>query len=673
VLDRIRIGTKLYALAALLIASMTAIAYVAVTHGDGATRAMNRMTDAELTLLVDLNALYALGLQSGQATRNVLLNPKDGQAKANYESADQAFVETLGRALRAAPPARAPRLREVERLWAEDDRLKREVQALAGKGRPEAAIHVLVEDETPRWRSVKGTLLDLLDQQRKTFDASNQEVIGGLRSGRRAVIWLLGGTILVSACFALLITRSVSRAVRALVSQTRAMSDAVRRGDLSQRGDPTAVSGELRPVVAGLDAAVDALVEPLRLSARYLDRISRGDIPQPVVEDYQGELEEMKLSLNRCIQAVGNVVSEVGMLNRAALDGQLSVRLDAARHKGEFRRIAEGMNATLDAATAPIEEAASVLHALAARDLSARMRGDYRGDHARTKESLNAAAEALHAAMAQVADAATKVSSATRQIAESSLGVAEGATAQASAIEKTSSSIGAISGMTRQTAEHADQASSLAEVARTAASVGVAAIDRMGESMGKIRASAEGTSQIIGDINAIAFQTNLLALNAAVEAARAGEAGRGFAVVAEEVRALALRSKEAANKTETLIRESVRQAGEGGAISQAVAQQLGQIAGSVGEVASIVTAITAATKDQARSVEQISRAMGEVGQVTQMNAASSEESSAAVQELSSLADGLAALVGSFRLATPRPQAGGHRRAAPTRPAQARAT
>ena len=81
--------------------------------------------------------------------------------------------------------------------------------------------------------------------------------------------------------------------------------------------------------------------------------------------------------------------------------------------------------------------------------------------------------------------------------------------------------------------------------------------------MAKIRASAEGTSQIIKDINEIAFQTNLLALNAAVEAARAGEAGRGFAVVAEEVRSLALRSKEAAKKTEALIRESVTQAGEG--------------------------------------------------------------------------------------------------------------
>ena len=81
--------------------------------------------------------------------------------------------------------------------------------------------------------------------------------------------------------------------------------------------------------------------------------------------------------------------------------------------------------------------------------------------------------------------------------------------------------------------------------------------------MVRIKASAEATSQIIRDINDIAFQTNLLALNAAVEAARAGEAGRGFAVVAEEVRSLALRAKEAASKTEERIRQSVKEAGEG--------------------------------------------------------------------------------------------------------------
>jgi methyl-accepting chemotaxis protein len=109
-----------------------------------------------------------------------------------------------------------------------------------------------------------------------------------------------------------------------------------------------------------------------------------------------------------------------------------------------------------------------------------------------------------------------------------------------------------MSGRSRDAAGRAD---AMARAARTAATGGAQAMEAMAGAMSRIRTFAESTSQIIKDINEIAFQTNLLALDAAVEAARAGDAGRGFAVVAEEVRSLALRSKDAAQRSEALIRQ----------------------------------------------------------------------------------------------------------------------
>jgi len=248
-----------------------------------------------------------------------------------------------------------------------------------------------------------------------------------------------------------------------------------------------------------------------------------------------------------------------------------------------------------------------------------------------------------------VDDAVEQVSSASQQIASSSQQVAQGASEQASSLEETSSSLEEMSGMTKQNADNTIQARTLAQSTKEAAEKGGLAMTRMIDAMEKIRAASEGTSQIIKDINEIAFQTNLLALNAAVEAARAGDAGRGFAVVAEEVRSLALRSKEAAKKTEDLIKMSVGHAENGRVISGEVAGSLTEIVSAAGKVNDIVSEIAVASQEQSRGIEQVNTAVGEMDKVVQVAAANAEESSSAAEELSSQSEELTGLVGRFQL------------------------
>jgi methyl-accepting chemotaxis protein len=265
------------------------------------------------------------------------------------------------------------------------------------------------------------------------------------------------------------------------------------------------------------------------------------------------------------------------------------------------------------------------------------------------KESVNATGEALHDALEQVSQAVDQVSSASAQIAASSQAVASGASEQASSLTETSSSVLSVAEQATHTAESAQQANQLSQQALTAATDGAAAVVQLQSAMGKIKQSAEGTSQIIRDVSDIAFQTNLLALNAAVEAARAGEAGRGFAVVAEEVRSLALRAKDAASKTEELIRQSVKQAGEGEVAAKHVAGKLTEILQGVSKVTAIASEIAASAKEQTTGIGQVNQALSEMDKVTQQNAASAEESSSAASELSGQAEELAAMVSSFRL------------------------
>jgi methyl-accepting chemotaxis protein len=318
--------------------------------------------------------------------------------------------------------------------------------------------------------------------------------------------------------------------------------------------------------------------------------------------------------------------------------------------------------------TVAISALAAGLVALSEGDLTYRINVQLGAKTAPLRDSFNASAEKLKEVLSAVVSAAKQVAGEIRQISSSSESVAQGASKQAAALEQTSAMLLSMASATKLAADHAQQAQMLATVARTSASDGVASMTQMSGAMAKIRAAAESTSQIIREINEIAFQTNLLALNAAVEAARAGEAGRGFAVVAEEVRSLALRSKEAARKTEALIRESVKQAGEGEVTSRHVETKLGEIVGAIGKVTDIVVELASSAKEQATGIQQVTIAVSQMDQVVQLNAANSQEASASVRELSGQSDDLSAMVGAFQIG----RVDQAQRHAPARPSRAMA-
>jgi methyl-accepting chemotaxis protein len=615
-------------------------------------------------------------------------------------------------------------------------------QDLMRQGKDDVLIASMISGELNQTREAVGlALVELIAEIEKNAqtraDANARSISGTVR----ASLTLIALAIVGAGVLALRMHRRISRVIGGLLEQTTVLATEATKGNLSVRATVDEIDAEFRPVVEGFNNTLDAVMGPIDLAAKSMERIANGDIPERLTGHYQGDFGKIRDSLNTCIDALnamvrettatyeaqkrgairaftdekqfagvyqqlahamnegmrlhidntlklldvlrryangdfelqlaplpgdqrvinecldllrGNlrlVVGDLEKLTESARSGQLSVRVDESKHNGDYRRIVTGMNQTLDAVLAPINEASQVLELLAQRDLRARMCGDYRGDHAKIKGSLNQTAESLHDAMTQVAAAVEQVSSAAGQIASSSQSVADGASEQASSLEQTSSALQSMSSTSRRSADDATQANALAATAKTAATGGAAAVEQMTAAMGKIKTAAEGTSQIIKDINEIAFQTNLLALNAAVEAARAGEAGRGFAVVAEEVRSLALRSKEAAMKTEELIKESVRQAGEGEVTSKQVSERLTNILDGISKVDGIITEISASAKEQAAGVDQLNDAVTHMNTVTQQNAANSEESSSAAAELSSQAEELAAMVGSFQLTT----------------------
>jgi methyl-accepting chemotaxis protein len=441
---------------------------------------------------------------------------------------------------------------------------------------------------------------------------------------------------------ALVILWMVNRSIIApLVEMTR-QAAAMAQGDMART-----INHRSNDELGMLADSFRTLLAHMGELSEAADAIGRGNLSIEVVPKSEKDL--LSHAFMGMSGSLKNLLREVRALTEAAERGELGERGNALSFGGAYSDLVKGINRILETVSAPIYESQEVLERIAQRDLTARMTGEYAGDFGRIKMAVNTAAGNLHDGMVQVSSAAEQVASAAAQIAAGSQSVAQGASEQARSLGQAASSLRQMSEVTQHNVQSTGQAASLSGEAKSASGSGMERMAEMISAMDKIRDSAQGTATIIRDINEIAFQTNLLALNAAVEAARAGDAGRGFAVVAEEVRSLALRSKEAAKKTETLIQESMQLATSGETLSKEVGTNLQHIATSVDKVSSIIAEINAAGAEQARGISSTEEAVAEVDKVTQQNAASAEESASAGEQLSSQAAELSALVAKFKI------------------------
>jgi methyl-accepting chemotaxis protein len=442
----------------------------------------------------------------------------------------------------------------------------------------------------------------------------------------------------------------IKNSLKILQEELGSTTDAQKAGEIDRRCHLGNLQGTYSDLAQGVNETLDAISNPVLESISILEEYAGGNLSKEM-----RELPGKQIVLTNGLNTVRNnllaLVSETGVLVQSALEGNLNIRGDAGKFQGDYAKIIQGINATLDAIVDPINEVAEVMGATADKDLSKRVTGDYKGQIAEFKDDVNNAVDNLDEALKQVAGAVDQISSASNQISSGSQNLAEGANEQASSLEEVSSSLEEMSSMTQQNADNANQARNMTKDTRQSAENGNRAMEKMKDAIDKIKTSSDETAKIVKTIDEIAFQTNLLALNAAVEAARAGDAGKGFAVVAEEVRNLAQRSADAAKDTAEMIAESVKNAEGGVKITNEVAAALTEVVDSIGKVNDLVGEIAAASKEQADGIEQVNTAVAQMNTVTQQNAANSEESASASEELNGQTEELNALVSEFKLST----------------------
>ena len=226
----------------------------------------------------------------------------------------------------------------------------------------------------------------------------------------------------------------------------------------------------------------------------------------------------------------------------------------------------------------------------------------------------------LNDIVVQVKSAADNVAIGSQHLRQHSESMSQGASQQAAAAEEVSSSMEQMVTTIQQTAENAKIAEGISTQSAEDARAGGNAVEETVRAMQEIEDK-------ISIIQEIADQTNMLSLNATIEAAKAQDYGKGFAVVATEVRALARRTRQAAEQIEKLVRSSSEVSGRAGKVLQ-------RLVPNSKKTADLIQEISAASSEQSTGASQVNHAIQQLDSVIQVNAASADQMAAAAEELS---------------------------------------
>ncbi|ESS73188.1 methyl-accepting chemotaxis serine transducer [Methyloglobulus morosus KoM1] len=375
------------------------------------------------------------------------------------------------------------------------------------------------------------------------------------------------------------------------------------KGDIDVTIAADMFKGDFGVMANNINAVISSHIELNRKALACVREFGEGNFDAPL-EQFPGKKSFINDTIEQVRSNLQALIADTDMLSQAALDGRIQVRAEVNNHHGDFRRIIEGINATLESIVTPI---------------------------------------------ITVKTAVDSISTAAREISSGNADLSHRTEQQAASLEETASSMEELASTVKQNADNARQANQMALTASDVAAKGGSMVQQVVDTMYSINESSRKIVDIISVIDGIALQTNILALNAAVEAARAGEQGRGFAVVASEVRNLAQRSAAAAKEIKELIGNSVEKVEDGSKLVSEAGKTMDEIVNSVKRVTDIMGSIAAASAEQSSGIDQVNKAVTQMDEVTQQNAALVEEAAAAAESLEEQAQTLADTVAQFRL------------------------
>ncbi|MBU2885571.1 methyl-accepting chemotaxis protein [Gilvimarinus agarilyticus] len=329
--------------------------------------------------------------------------------------------------------------------------------------------------------------------------------------------------------------------------------------------------------------------------------------------------------------------------------------------------------------TRNLNQVTQSLHDMASGEGDLTCRIDYPGQDEiqPLAENFNRFVEKLHKSFGEILQDVQALSQVSARLTDTSGKNVSEISAQAQAISATRNAIEELMSSVQEVAQLSSSGSEKATEINATAAQGKATLNRNVDTITALAEDVKSTAlvvnkfdtfstdvgQLLNTIQTVAEQTNLLALNAAIEAARAGEHGRGFAVVADEVRDLAVRTRQATEEIHSVISElqsvsqsavesmenSVDRVNSGVEATQESEVALATILSSVQEISAFNDQIARATHEQSSTFDQVLQHVTDIHKNTETVTESTGTTNSICQDIDNISKRLGDVASQFKV------------------------
>ena len=191
---------------------------------------------------------------------------------------------------------------------------------------------------------------------------------------------------------------------------TRVAREVGTEGKLGGQATVPGVAGTWMDLTDSVNAMATNLTSQVRNIAEVTTAVARGDLSRKITVDVQGEILELKNTINTMVDQLNAFASEVTRVAReVGTDGELGGQAMVPGAAGTWKNLTDNVNSMASNLTAQVRNIAEVATAVARGDLSRKITVDVQGEILELKDTLNTMVDQLNAFASEVTRVAREV------------------------------------------------------------------------------------------------------------------------------------------------------------------------------------------------------------------------------------------------------------------------